>query len=199
MAKSHPVPLGRKVVVIGGGNAAIDSARTALRLGSDVTIVYRRERKDMPAIPEETEAAEHEGAKLLFLATPHRILGSADGQVAGIECVKTVLGEFDSSGRRRPVPTDEVIRVECDTVILAVGETVDLDFVKATGLRLQDGGKTLDVDRYSLETSRPDVLRRGRLDYGRVQRLQCHGLRQEGRPEHRRAPDGRASLGPALA
>ncbi len=69
--------LGKQVVVIGGGNAAIDSARTALRMGSEVTIVYRRERKDMPAIPEETEAAEAEGAKFVFLAAPHRIVGDA--------------------------------------------------------------------------------------------------------------------------
>lgn len=155
VAKNHPIPLGKRVVVIGGGNAAIDSARTALRLGSEVTIIYRRERKDMPAIPEETEAAEQEGAEIRFLATPHRIIGGADGRVQAIECVKTQLGEFDSSGRRRPVPTDEIVRVACDTVILAVGETVDLDFVKATGLRLQEGGKTLDVDRFTLETSRP--------------------------------------------
>ena len=71
------------VVVIGGGNAAIDSARTALRLGAKVTIVYRRERKDMPAIPEETEAAEAEGAEIVFLAAPHRIVGDADGRRAG--------------------------------------------------------------------------------------------------------------------
>jgi NADH-quinone oxidoreductase subunit F len=153
VAKEEPVRLGRKVVIIGGGNAAIDSARTALRMGSEVTVIYRRERKDMPAIREETEAAQHEGAKFVFLATPHRLLGDEDGNVKGIEVVKTRLGEFDSSGRRRPVPTEEIRRMECDTVILAVGEAVDLDFVRANGLRIKDGG-TLEVDRYTLETSR---------------------------------------------
>ena len=117
------------MVVIGGGNAAIDSARTARRLGADVTIVYRRERRDMPAIPEEIEAAEHEGAKVVYLAAPHRIVGDKNGQVRAIEAVRTKLGEFDTSGRRRPVLTDEVIRFECDTVILAVGEKVDPDFL----------------------------------------------------------------------
>jgi NADH-quinone oxidoreductase subunit F len=141
------------VVVIGGGNAAIDSARTARRLGSEVTIVYRRERKDMPAIPEETEAAQHEGAQLLFLATPHRIVGDKQGNVRAIEVVKTRLGEFDSSGRRRPVPTDEVLRLDCDTVILAVGESVDPDFARASGLKVKEPG-TLEVNRYTLETSR---------------------------------------------
>jgi NADH-quinone oxidoreductase subunit F len=153
VAKQDPVRLGKKVVVIGGGNAAIDSARTARRMGSDVTIVYRRERKDMPAIKEETDCAEDEGARFLFLATPHRIVGDEDGGVRGIEVVKTKLGEFDTSGRRKPVPTGEIQRLECDTVILAVGEAVDLDFVRANGLRIKDNN-TLEVDRYTLETSR---------------------------------------------
>ena len=77
--------IGRRVTIIGGGNAAIDSARTALREGADVTILYRRERKDMPAIKEEVEAAEEEGAKFAFLAAPHRILGDANGNVKAIE------------------------------------------------------------------------------------------------------------------
>ena len=153
VAKAEAVRLGRKVAVIGGGNAAIDSARTALRMGSEVTVIYRRERKDMPAIREETDAAEDEGAKFVFLATPHRIVGDADGNVKAIEVVKTRLGEFDSTGRRRPVPTEEIRRLECDTVILAVGEAVDLDFLRAAGMRIKEGG-TLEVDRYTLETSR---------------------------------------------
>ncbi len=153
VAKGEAVRLGKKVAVIGGGNAAIDSARTALRMGSDVTVIYRRERKDMPAIREETEAAEAEGAKFLFLATPHRIVGDETGEVTNIEVVKTKLGEFDKSGRRRPVATNEIRRLECDTVILAVGEAVDLDFVRANGLRITEAG-TLEVDRFSLETSR---------------------------------------------
>lgn len=158
--------LGKRVVVIGGGNAAIDSARTALRLGSDVTIIYRRERKDMPAIREETEAAEHEGARILFLAAPHRIVDDGTGGIQAIECVKTTLGEFDRSGRRRPVPTDEILRVPCDTVILAVGETVDLDFVKASGLRLKEGGTMLEVDPHTMETSRPNFYAGGDLITG---------------------------------
>ena len=153
VSRDQHIPVGKKVVVIGGGNAAIDSARTARRLGADVTVVYRRERKDMPAIPEEIEAAEHEGAKIAYLAAPKRIVGDANGQVRAIEAVRTKLGEFDTSGRRRPVLTGEVIRFECDTVILAVGEKVDPDFLKATGLKMQEAG-TIEVDRYSLETSR---------------------------------------------
>ncbi len=165
VSRDEQVPIGRKVVVIGGGNAAVDSARTARRLGADVTIVYRRERKDMPAIPEEIEAAEHEGAKLVYLAAPHRILGDKNGQVRAIEAVRTKLGEFDTSGRRRPVSTDEVIRIECDSVILAVGEKVDPDFCKASGLTVQEAG-TLEVNRYSLETSRERFYAGGDLITG---------------------------------
>ena len=165
MSHSEPVPVGKQVVVIGGGNAAIDSARTARRSGAEVTIVYRRERKDMPAIPEEIEAAEREGAKLVYLAAPHRILGDRNGQVRALEAVRTKLGEFDTSGRRRPVPTEEVIRIECDTVILAVGETVDPDFCKASGLSVKENG-TLEVDRYSLETSRERFYAGGDLVAG---------------------------------
>jgi NADH-quinone oxidoreductase subunit F len=165
VAKEEAVRLGRKVAVIGGGNAAIDSARTALRMGAEVTVIYRRERKDMPAIREETDAAEEEGAKFLFLATPHRIVGDEEGNVKAIEVVKTRLGEFDASGRRRPVPTEEIRRLECDTVILAVGEAVDQDFLRASGLRIKEGG-TLEVDRYTLETSRSKFYAGGDLISG---------------------------------
>jgi NADH-quinone oxidoreductase subunit F len=164
-AREEEISIGHKVVVIGGGNAAVDSARTARRLGADVTIVYRRERKDMPAIPEEILAAEHEGAKLLYLAAPHKILGNADGRVKALEAVRTVPGEFDTSGRRKPVPTDEVIRVDCDTVILAVGERVDPGFCKASGLRVTDAG-TIEVNRYTLETSRERFYAGGDLITG---------------------------------
>ncbi len=165
ISKQEPVALGRKVVVIGGGNAAIDSARTALRLGAEVTVVYRRERKDMPAIPEETEAAEAEGVEFAFLAAPHRIVGDADGRVKAIEVVRTRLGEYDKSGRRKPITTDEIRSVACDTVILAVGETVDKDFAAASGLKMNEQG-TIEVDRYTLETSRPNFYAGGDLISG---------------------------------
>jgi len=151
--KREQTALGRKVAIIGGGNAAIDSARTARRMRADVTIVYRRERKEMPAIKEETAAAEAEGAKFLFLAAPHRILGDANSRVRGLEVAKTRLGSIDTSGRRRPVETGEVFRVECDTVILAVGERVDSEFVQAAELKTKSSG-TVDVDRHTLESSR---------------------------------------------
>jgi len=154
VASGREVPLGRRVVVIGGGNAAIDSARTALRKGADVTVVYRREHKDMPAIEEETHAAKAEGAQFLFLAAPHRIIGDAKGNVKAMEIAKTHLGEFDKSGRRKPIVTDEIQRLECDMVIFAIGESVDLDFVRTLGVTLKESG-TIEVNRYTLEASRP--------------------------------------------
>ena len=164
VAKGETMPLGHHVAVIGGGNAAIDSARTAIRLGASATVIYRRERKDMPAIEEEVEAAEQEGVRFVFLAAPHRIVGE-HGEVKGIEVVKTRLGEFDSSGRRRPILTDEVRMIRCSSVVLAVGEAVDRDFCAASGLRLKETG-VLDVNRYTLETSREKFYAGGDLVTG---------------------------------
>ena len=165
VAAGQDVSLGKRVAIIGGGNAAIDSARTSLRKGCDVTVFYRRERKDMPAIEEETRAARDEGAKFVFLAAPHRVVGDPKGNVKAIELVKTRLGEYDSSGRRRPVSTEEVQRFDCDSVIFAIGETVDLDFVRASGLVLKESG-TIDVNRFTLETSRPRFFAGGDLVTG---------------------------------
>jgi NADH-quinone oxidoreductase subunit F len=164
VARNEPVALGRRVAIIGGGNAAIDSARTALRKGATVTVIYRRERKDMPAIREEVEAAEQEGAHFVFLAAPHRIVGE-NGAVKAIEVVKTRLGEFDTSGRRRPISTEEIQSFKCDTVILAVGEAVDRDFCKASGLAIKESG-TLEFDRYTMETSRDKFYAGGDLISG---------------------------------
>jgi len=163
-AKNEPVPLGQRVAIIGGGNAAIDSARTALRRGATVTVIYRRERKDMPAIQEEVKAAEQEGAHFVFLAAPHRIVGE-NGAVKAIEVLKTRLGEFDLSGRRRPISTEEIQSFKCDTVILAVGETVDRGFCEASGLDIRESGSP-KFDRYTLETSRERFYAGGDLVSG---------------------------------
>ena len=165
VAEGQEVAIGRRVAIIGGGNAAIDSARTALRKGAEAIVFYRRERKDMPAIEEETNAAKEEGAKFVFLAAPHRVIGDAKGGVRAIEIVKTRLGAYDASGRRKPVSTDEIQRFDCDSVIFAVGETVDLDFARASGLSLKENG-TIEVDRFSLETSRPKFYAGGDLVTG---------------------------------
>jgi len=121
------VPVGKNVVIIGGGNAAVDAARTAARLDADsVTILYRRTREQMPAYEEEIEEAEAEGVKLQLLTSPEELV-IENGKVTGIRCKKMKLGEFDRSGRRRPVAgeEDEFI-VPCDQVIAAIGQSVDL-------------------------------------------------------------------------
>ncbi len=111
-----------QVAVVGGGNVAMDSARTALRLGADVTVVYRRARKQMPARAEEVHHAEQEGVKFRLLTNPTRVLGDQRHRVVGMECIRMELGEPDESGRRRPVPVkgSEFV-MDLDTVIVAIG------------------------------------------------------------------------------
>lgn len=121
----NKISLGRRVVVIGGGNAAVDAARVAVRLGSEVTIVYRRSRDEMPAIAGEVNEAEREGVKLHILATPTKVL-SRDGKLTSIECLRMELGELDASGRRRPVPvTGSEFVLNVDNLIVAIGQAVD--------------------------------------------------------------------------
>jgi glutamate synthase (NADPH/NADH) small chain len=118
-----PIVHSRFVCVLGGGNVAMDSARTALRLGAEkVTVVYRRSRTEMPARIEEIHHAEEEGIELQFLTNPTKILGNNEGWVKGMECLRYELGEPDASGRRRPVPIPGTeFEIECDAVIVAIG------------------------------------------------------------------------------
>lgn len=120
------VPVGSRVVVVGGGNAAVDAARTALRLGAnEVTMLYRRTRDEMPAYAEEIEEAEHEGVKLQVLVAPVRI-ESRHGKVTGLVCQRMKLGAFDRSGRRRPEEdAADAFSLPCDQVIAAIGQTMD--------------------------------------------------------------------------
>jgi len=127
----QPVEIGKRVGVIGGGNAAIDASRTALRLGAEeVYIIYRRTRKEMPANAQEIEDALEEGVRMHFLAAPTRILG-ADGRVTGLECLRMELGEPDESGRRRPVPVEgSEFTIDLDTLIPAISQAVDFGFTE---------------------------------------------------------------------
>jgi len=153
-----PPALGSKVAVIGGGNVAIDAARTALRLGAkQVTIVYRRTRSEMPASEEEIEEALHEGIAVDFLAAPTRI-ESSNGTVE-LTCVRMELGNVDASGRRRPVPVEgSEFSMAVDTVIAAIGQMPEVpeQFGLASGR-----ANTLQVDRDTLATNREGVFAGG--------------------------------------
>jgi glutamate synthase (NADPH/NADH) small chain len=118
-----PIARGKNVAVIGGGNVAMDSARTALRLGADnVHIVYRRSKTELPARAEEAHHAEQEGVQFRFLTAPVRYIGNADGWVTGMECIEMDLGEPDASGRRRPVPKEgSNFNLDVDLVVVAIG------------------------------------------------------------------------------
>ncbi len=119
-----------KLIVIGGGNAAIDSARVGWRAGFDeVYILYRRTKKEMPANSWEIDAAEHEGVILQYLAAPVEILGE-NGRVTGMKCIKMELGEPDASGRRRPVPIEgsEYV-IDAQTIVPAISQGTDLEFL----------------------------------------------------------------------
>ncbi len=114
---------GKKVVIIGGGNVAIDVARTALRLGATAHIMYRREEKDMPAFTEEIRAAQEEGVQFTFLVGPLQVIGNNEHEVTQIVCQKMKLGAFDNSGRRRPVAIKgEEITFDADLIIPAIGQ-----------------------------------------------------------------------------
>jgi len=151
-----------RVGVIGGGNSAVDAARTALRQEGveSVTIFYRRTRHEMPALAEEVDSALQEGVRLETLVSPTRVL-SGEGRLSGIECVRNRLGELDSSGRRRPVPLRGTeFSVPLDTLIAAIGEEPDIDYIRAMGLELTEGG-TLRVAPETLATGRPGVFAAG--------------------------------------
>jgi len=148
--------LGKKVIVIGGGNSAIDSARTAVRLGAQVTVVYRRGKSDMPAIVEEVEAAEEEGVAFRFLCLPKRIVATESGAIRKLEVNIARLGEFDTYGRRVPETTDETALIDCDTIIVAAGEKVDGDLVRSLQLKRGKGDR-VEVDRHTLLTNHEKV------------------------------------------
>jgi len=151
--------VGERVAIVGGGNVAIDAARTALRLGArEVVIVYRRSRQEMPASEEEIEEAEHEGVKINYLAAPVRVLGG-EGKVTGLECIRMELGEPDASGRRRPIPVEgsEFI-LDTDMLIPAIGQTPDLSFLPGDHQFHITGRGTFDVDLGRLATNIPGIF-----------------------------------------
>ncbi|HVO37001.1 MAG TPA: FAD-dependent oxidoreductase [Candidatus Acidoferrum sp.] len=152
--------VGRNVAVVGGGNVAMDTAKTLVELGAgQVTVLYRRSRDEMPAIPWEVKEVEDAGVKIEFLVSPKRVVGK-NGRVSAVECVRMQLGEPDESGRKRAVPVEgSEFTVEADMVILAIGETPDLSFLPKEA-ELNDDG-TLWVNPVTTETSISGVFAGG--------------------------------------
>ena len=148
--------LGSKAAVIGGGNTAVDCARTMLRLGVEkVYMVYRRTRKEMPANEVEIVASEHEGIEFVFLAAPVKVIGNEEGKVTHLEYLKMELGEPDASGRRRPVPIEgSETRLELDTIVTAIGQAPDPAFKEGGPKRMDE----LQLTRWSTIDNNPETL-----------------------------------------
>lgn len=156
-----PIKKGGKVAVVGGGNVAMDAARTALRLGSDTTIVYRRTEVELPARAAEVKHAKLEGVKFAMLTNPVEILGNGDGWVKALRCVKMELGEPDASGRRSPVVIEgSEFEIEADTVIMALG-TAPNPLISRTTEGLDVNGRGCIVADETGVTSRPGVFAGG--------------------------------------
>lgn len=156
-----PIKAGRRAVIVGGGNVAMDAARTALRLGADTTIVYRRTEKELPARREEVLHAAQEGIHFAMLTNPVEVLSDPEGNVRGVRCIRMELGEMDSSGRRSPVavPGSE-FEIPADTVIMALGTSPN-PLIAATTDGLQTSGRGCIVTRDEVITTKPGVFAGG--------------------------------------
>jgi glutamate synthase (NADPH/NADH) small chain len=163
-----PVIRGRRVAVIGGGNVAMDSVRTAKRLGAELAaIIYRRSRHELPAREEEVKHAEEEGIEFHFLTTPVRYIGDDQGRIKAMECLRMELGEPDTSGRRRPVPVEgSEFTTEIDMAVVAIGQSPNPLIPQTTPeLRVGKWGN-LEVDWLTMGTTLPGVFAGGDIVRG---------------------------------
>ncbi len=163
-----PIKVGKRVVVIGGGNVAMDAVRTAKRLGAEeAIIVYRRSRAEMPARAEEIEHAEAEGIQFELLTNPVRVIGDDNGNVKGLECVRMKLGEPDESGRRRPIPIEgSNFVMDVDNVIIAIGQNANPIVARsATGVKTNKWGYFI-ADEQTGKTTHPKVWAGGDIVTG---------------------------------
>jgi len=171
-----PIKVGSKVAVIGGGNVAMDSARSALRLGGNVTVIYRRTEEFMPARREEVINAKEEGIKFKFLATPVRFIGDEKGFVRRIECVRMKLTEPDETGRRRPVPIEgSEFTVDADTVIVAIGQKANPLAVRGEDQIKVTSHGTIVVNPETYETTMRGVFAAGDIVTGNATVISAMG------------------------
>lgn len=170
--KAPPMPThmeGKRVVVIGAGNTAIDGATCSVRLGAEnVKIIYRRTEKEMTAYDFEYEFAKQDGVEFRWLTQPVEILGDDDGNVTGLKCVKMRLGDPSSDGRRKAEPVvDSDFIIECDAVVKAIGQTRHTDLIEKLGLAHNDGVVLINKD--SMQTSNSRVYACGDVIFGKGQ------------------------------
>jgi len=170
-----PLRVGKKVLVIGGGNVAMDSARVSRRLGAEVTVLYRRSREELPARLEEIKRAEEEGVNFIFLSAPLAFTGNG-GWVDTVECQEMELGEPDESGRRSPIPKKgSTFTLKVDTVIIAIGNRPNPIISKTTqGLNIGRHGEIL-VDPATGKTSKVGVFAGGDIVSGSATVIEAMG------------------------
>jgi 2-oxoacid:acceptor oxidoreductase delta subunit (pyruvate/2-ketoisovalerate family) len=176
MTLGKHVDVGEKVAVVGGGNSAIDAARTAKKLGAkEVMILYRRSREEMPALPSEIAEAERDGVKFFFLVSPKQIIGE-NGKVKAIECLRMRLGEPDESGRRRPVPISfSEHSYEVNTVIPALGQVAEKSCIPPELLDKEARAPSMKVDPLTLETEISGVFAGGDIATGPASIIEAVG------------------------
>ena len=172
-----PIVKGERIAVVGGGNVAMDSARTALRLGSkDVYLIYRRSREEMPARDEEIHHAEEEGIHFQLLTNPVRFIGDEEGRIKSVECIRMELGEPDASGRRRPVPIEgSEFTIDIDVAIIAIGNGPNPLIPSTTpGLETNKWGN-INADDDSMKTSKKGVFAGGDIVTGAATVIEAMG------------------------
>ena len=185
-------PVGDRVVVVGGGNTAMDAARTAVRLGARVTVLYRRTRREMPCLMAEVEAAEEEGVRLVLLAAPVRLERGEDGLLR-LTCIRMELGPPDESGRASPVPVaGSEFAIEATAVVAALGQTVEVGAAGSPALALSRRG--IEADPRTLATSLPGVFAGGDAVTGAdlAVRAVAAGKLAADSPSTSTSPDGRS-------
>jgi NADPH-dependent glutamate synthase beta subunit-like oxidoreductase/Pyruvate/2-oxoacid:ferredoxin oxidoreductase delta subunit len=170
------VKIGEKVAVVGGGNSAIDAARTSKRLGAkEVIVLYRRSREEMPALPSEVEEAEKDDVKFFFLVAPKQIIGES-GKAKAIECLRMKLGEPDESGRRRPIPVpNSEHQYQVDTVIPALGQVAEPQCIPAQLASKETRVSLISVDPLTMETEIPGVFAGGDITSGPASIIEAVG------------------------
>ena len=176
VALGKHIDVGEKVAVIGGGNTAIDAARTAKKLGAkEVMILYRRSRAEMPALPHEVAEAERDGVKIYFLVSPKQIIGE-NGKVKAVECLRMRLGEPDASGRRRPIPISfSEHKYYVNTVIPAIGQVAEASCIPTELLDKEARTPRIKVDPVTMETGIPGVFAGGDIATGPASIIEAVG------------------------